>query len=121
MTSDEDYFKGCRYDAVASPLCPVFRVCDMVKAAGESFGNLALQVGFPWAFPGNVNMLQGQHTRVLEGETPHPLYYQSTMITMPLKEIRGTGGGGGGRIFSCLSLASCGTSSVKGSQLRNIS
>ncbi|KAJ6659118.1 hypothetical protein lerEdw1_019421 [Lerista edwardsae] len=44
-TSDEYYFKGCQYDATTSPLCPVFRVCDVVKAAGESFDDLALRGG----------------------------------------------------------------------------
>ncbi|XP_077164030.1 P2X purinoceptor 6 isoform X2 [Paroedura picta] len=44
-TADDSYFKGCRYDAHMSPYCPVFRIHDMIKAAGESFADLALLGG----------------------------------------------------------------------------
>ncbi|XP_053135104.1 P2X purinoceptor 6 isoform X2 [Hemicordylus capensis] len=44
-TTDDSYFKGCRYDALDSPLCPIFYVRDMVRAAGESFEDLALLGG----------------------------------------------------------------------------
>ncbi|KAL8180584.1 UNVERIFIED_CONTAM: hypothetical protein K2H54_029131 [Gekko kuhli] len=44
-TADDSYFKGCRYDAHFSPYCPVFRIHDMIKAAGESFADLALLGG----------------------------------------------------------------------------
>ncbi|XP_062999909.1 P2X purinoceptor 6 [Elgaria multicarinata webbii] len=40
-TTDDSYFKGCRYEALADPYCPVFRIHDMVKATGESFEELA--------------------------------------------------------------------------------
>ncbi|XP_056676899.1 P2X purinoceptor 6 [Monodelphis domestica] len=40
-TQDGAYFKGCRYDAASSPLCPVFRVRDVVEAAGADFEVLA--------------------------------------------------------------------------------
>nr|XP_028566994.1 P2X purinoceptor 6 isoform X2 [Podarcis muralis] len=40
-TTDGSYFKGCRYDAVDDPYCPVFRIRDMVEAAGESFEEMA--------------------------------------------------------------------------------
>ncbi|XP_009082079.1 PREDICTED: P2X purinoceptor 6-like, partial [Acanthisitta chloris] len=45
QTSDPNYFKSCRYDPIFSPFCPVFRVRDMVEAAGETFGDLALLGG----------------------------------------------------------------------------
>ncbi|NWR53514.1 P2RX6 protein, partial [Regulus satrapa] len=45
QTSDPSYFKSCTYDPVFHPFCPVFRVRDMVEAAGESFGDLALLGG----------------------------------------------------------------------------
>ncbi|NWY04202.1 P2RX6 protein, partial [Nothoprocta ornata] len=45
QTNDSTYFKSCRYDPLISPSCPVFRVRDMVEAAGETFGNLALLGG----------------------------------------------------------------------------
>ncbi|XP_044540445.1 P2X purinoceptor 6-like [Gracilinanus agilis] len=44
-TRDEAYFKGCRYDAASSPLCPVFRVRDVVEAAGADFEVLAVLGG----------------------------------------------------------------------------
>ncbi|XP_009956896.1 PREDICTED: P2X purinoceptor 6-like, partial [Leptosomus discolor] len=45
QTSDPTYFKSCTYDPVFNPSCPVFRVRDMVEAAGETFGDLALLGG----------------------------------------------------------------------------
>ncbi|XP_031804915.1 P2X purinoceptor 6 [Sarcophilus harrisii] len=44
-TRDGGYFKRCRYHAQASPLCPVFRVGDVVAAAGGDFEDLALLGG----------------------------------------------------------------------------
>ncbi|XP_072455828.1 P2X purinoceptor 6 [Notamacropus eugenii] len=44
-TWDSAYFKGCRYDALSSPFCPVFRVGDVVEAAGGDFEDLALLGG----------------------------------------------------------------------------
>lgn len=44
QTSDPTYFKSCTYDPFFNPSCPVFRVRDMVEAAGETFGDLALLV-----------------------------------------------------------------------------
>uniref|UniRef100_A0A6J0U2A5 P2X purinoceptor n=1 Tax=Pogona vitticeps TaxID=103695 RepID=A0A6J0U2A5_9SAUR len=44
-TADDSYFKSCRYDALESPYCPVFQIHDMIKAAGESFEELALWGG----------------------------------------------------------------------------
>ncbi|XP_036612238.1 P2X purinoceptor 6 [Trichosurus vulpecula] len=44
-TWDNTYFKGCRYDALSSPFCPVFRVGDVVEAAGGDFEDLALLGG----------------------------------------------------------------------------
>uniref|UniRef100_A0A4X2M009 Purinergic receptor P2X 6 n=1 Tax=Vombatus ursinus TaxID=29139 RepID=A0A4X2M009_VOMUR len=44
-TLDNTYFKSCRYDALFSPFCPVFRVGDVVKAAGGDFEDLALSGG----------------------------------------------------------------------------
>ncbi|XP_049661904.1 P2X purinoceptor 6 isoform X3 [Accipiter gentilis] len=45
QTSDPTYFKSCTYDPFFNPSCPVFRVRDMVEAAGETFGDLALLGG----------------------------------------------------------------------------
>ncbi|XP_068065333.1 P2X purinoceptor 6 isoform X3 [Anomalospiza imberbis] len=45
QTTDPGYFKSCTYDPVFNPSCPVFRVRDMVEAAGENFGDLALLGG----------------------------------------------------------------------------
>nr|XP_021143842.1 P2X purinoceptor 6 [Columba livia] len=45
QTNDPTYFKTCLYDSFFSPFCPVFRVRDMVEAAGETFGDLALLGG----------------------------------------------------------------------------
>lgn len=44
QTTDPSYFKSCKYDPIFNPFCPVFRVRDMVEAAGENFGDLALLV-----------------------------------------------------------------------------
>uniref|UniRef100_A0A8C9F0R6 Purinergic receptor P2X 6 n=1 Tax=Pavo cristatus TaxID=9049 RepID=A0A8C9F0R6_PAVCR len=45
QTNDPTYFKTCMYDPFFSPSCPVFRIRDMVEAAGETFGALALLGG----------------------------------------------------------------------------
>ncbi|XP_031448027.1 P2X purinoceptor 6 isoform X2 [Phasianus colchicus] len=45
QTNDPTYFKTCMYDPFFSPSCPVFRIRDMVEAAGETFGSLALLGG----------------------------------------------------------------------------
>ncbi|NXI41221.1 P2RX6 protein, partial [Galbula dea] len=45
QTTDPTYFKSCTYHPVFSPSCPVFRIRDMVEAAGETFGGLALLGG----------------------------------------------------------------------------
>ncbi|XP_010004803.1 PREDICTED: cationic amino acid transporter 4 [Chaetura pelagica] len=45
QTNDPIYFKTCTYDPIFHPSCPVFRVRDMVEAAGETFGDLALLGG----------------------------------------------------------------------------
>ncbi|KFR08042.1 P2X purinoceptor 6, partial [Opisthocomus hoazin] len=45
QTNNPTYFKSCKYDPFFSPFCPVFRVRDMVEAAGETFGDLALLGG----------------------------------------------------------------------------
>ncbi|NXM84369.1 P2RX6 protein, partial [Oenanthe oenanthe] len=45
QTSDPSYFKSCTYDPVSHPFCPVFRVRNMVEAAGKNFGDLALLGG----------------------------------------------------------------------------
>ncbi|KAM6155701.1 LOW QUALITY PROTEIN: P2X purinoceptor 6 [Rhynchocyon petersi] len=44
-TWDATYFKCCRYDPRASPYCPVFRIGDLVQAAGGAFEDLALLGG----------------------------------------------------------------------------
>ncbi|XP_061865966.1 P2X purinoceptor 6 isoform X8 [Colius striatus] len=45
QTNDSTYFKSCTYDPHFNPSCPVFRVRDMVEAAGETFEDLALLGG----------------------------------------------------------------------------
>uniref|UniRef100_A0A452E2L6 Purinergic receptor P2X 6 n=1 Tax=Capra hircus TaxID=9925 RepID=A0A452E2L6_CAPHI len=44
-TQDPTYFKLCRYDPRSSPACPVFRIGDLVAAAGGVFEDLALLGG----------------------------------------------------------------------------
>lgn len=44
-TLDNTYFKHCRYDPLSSPYCPVFRIGDLVAAAGGDFEDLALLGG----------------------------------------------------------------------------
>ncbi|XP_072659719.1 P2X purinoceptor 6 isoform X1 [Canis lupus baileyi] len=44
-TWDATYFKRCRYDSHYSPYCPVFRIGDLVAAAGGVFEDLALLGG----------------------------------------------------------------------------
>ncbi|EPY73084.1 P2X purinoceptor 6 [Camelus ferus] len=44
-TQDPTYFKRCRYDPSSSPSCPVFRIGDLVAAAGGGFEDLALLGG----------------------------------------------------------------------------
>ncbi|XP_044921215.1 P2X purinoceptor 6 isoform X3 [Mustela putorius furo] len=45
VTWDDTYFKRCRYDSRYSPYCPVFRIGDLVAAAGGVFEDLALLGG----------------------------------------------------------------------------
>ncbi|NWZ24802.1 P2RX6 protein, partial [Asarcornis scutulata] len=45
QTNDPTYFKSCTYDPFFHPSCPVFRIGDVVEAAGETFGDLALLGG----------------------------------------------------------------------------
>ncbi|KAM7050876.1 P2X purinoceptor 6 [Molossus nigricans] len=42
---DNTYFQRCRYDPLSSPYCPVFRIGDLVAAAGGVFEDLALLGG----------------------------------------------------------------------------
>ncbi|XP_027421885.1 P2X purinoceptor 6 isoform X8 [Bos indicus x Bos taurus] len=44
-TQDPTYFKLCHYDPHSSPACPVFRIGDLVAAAGGVFEDLALLGG----------------------------------------------------------------------------
>ncbi|XP_029778054.1 P2X purinoceptor 6 isoform X1 [Suricata suricatta] len=44
-TWDATYFKRCLYDSRYSPYCPVFRIGDLVAAAGGVFEDLALLGG----------------------------------------------------------------------------
>ncbi|KAJ1074193.1 hypothetical protein K5549_019785, partial [Capra hircus] len=52
-TQDPTYFKLCRYDPRSSPACPVFRIGDLVAAAGGVFEDLALLVGPRWGGRGS--------------------------------------------------------------------
>nr|XP_008118018.1 PREDICTED: P2X purinoceptor 6 isoform X2 [Anolis carolinensis] len=58
-TTDGAYFKHCRYDALESPFCPVFRIRDMVESAGASFEELALKAGKFSIVPTVVNVGTG--------------------------------------------------------------
>ncbi|XP_063171873.1 P2X purinoceptor 6-like [Candoia aspera] len=55
-TTDDTYFKGCRYSNGESPYCPVFCLWDMVSAAGGRFDELAIRVGSP---PALISSLLG--------------------------------------------------------------
>lgn len=44
-TWDAAYFKQCHYDSLSGPYCPVFRIGDLVAAAGGDFEDLALMGG----------------------------------------------------------------------------
>ncbi|XP_044131773.1 P2X purinoceptor 6 isoform X1 [Bufo gargarizans] len=44
-TSDETYFKTCKYDPVSSPYCPIFKISDMITKAGHSFKELSFLGG----------------------------------------------------------------------------
>nr|AAG45102.1 ATP-gated ion channel subunit P2X4 [Xenopus laevis] len=39
------YLKTCQYDKVNHPFCPIFRLGNIVKEAGESFSDMAVQGG----------------------------------------------------------------------------
>ncbi|XP_078468228.1 P2X purinoceptor 5-like [Lampetra planeri] len=39
------YLKRCRYNATAAPYCPIFRLGQLVRAAGEDFHSLAVEGG----------------------------------------------------------------------------
>ncbi|XP_053555721.1 P2X purinoceptor 6-like [Bombina bombina] len=40
-TSNETYFKSCRYDPVLNPYCPVFKIEEIINATGHSFEDIA--------------------------------------------------------------------------------
>ncbi|KAE8635403.1 hypothetical protein XENTR_v10002610 [Xenopus tropicalis] len=44
-TSDETYFKNCRYNPFSSPYCPVFQIQEIVTQAGWSFEDLSIMGG----------------------------------------------------------------------------
>ncbi|XP_041423880.1 P2X purinoceptor 6-like isoform X2 [Xenopus laevis] len=44
-TSDETYFKNCRYNPVSSPYCPVFQIQEIITQAGQSFEELSVMGG----------------------------------------------------------------------------
>lgn len=41
---NKDYLKHCRYDADKDPLCPIFRIGDIVKWSGDNFTEVAIKV-----------------------------------------------------------------------------
>ncbi|XP_075928836.1 serine/threonine-protein kinase Nek8-like isoform X4 [Petromyzon marinus] len=43
--AEADYLKRCRYSATAAPYCPIFRLGQLVRAAGEDFHSLAVEGG----------------------------------------------------------------------------
>ncbi|GAU96409.1 hypothetical protein RvY_07861 [Ramazzottius varieornatus] len=42
---DDKYLKSCRFHHVSDPLCPVFKIVDIVSFANESFHQLAVRGG----------------------------------------------------------------------------
>lgn len=44
-TDNPAYLQHCRYDPVSDPLCPVFRIGDLVKEAGVDFNEIAVKGG----------------------------------------------------------------------------
>ncbi|KAG8456201.1 hypothetical protein GDO86_002117 [Hymenochirus boettgeri] len=44
-TSDDTYFKNCKYNPVSSPYCPVFQIQDIIAKADQSFEELSLRGG----------------------------------------------------------------------------
>ncbi|XP_076867759.1 P2X purinoceptor 5 [Brachyhypopomus gauderio] len=44
-TTNNSYLKTCTYDQVHHPYCPIFRVGDLVRWTGHSFGEMAVKGG----------------------------------------------------------------------------
>ncbi|XP_063313033.1 P2X purinoceptor 6 isoform X2 [Pelobates fuscus] len=44
-TSNETYFKSCRYDPIYTPYCPVFRIQDIIGITGHNFEELSILGG----------------------------------------------------------------------------
>lgn len=44
-TSNATYLQSCIYNNETDPFCPVFKLGDMVRAAGHNFSEMALKVG----------------------------------------------------------------------------
>ncbi|XP_070619328.1 P2X purinoceptor 4-like [Erythrolamprus reginae] len=44
-TINSTYLKDCKYNVERDPFCPIFRLGDIVKAAGQSFQEMAIEGG----------------------------------------------------------------------------
>ncbi|KAM8961472.1 P2X purinoceptor 6 [Pelodytes ibericus] len=44
-TSDETYFKSCRYDPATKPYCPVFQIRDILRKTGHNFEEVSVLGG----------------------------------------------------------------------------
>ena len=42
--ANKTYLQQCIYDAEKDPFCPIFRLGDIVKSAGENYSEVAVQV-----------------------------------------------------------------------------
>ena len=47
-TSNDSYLKGCTYEKVEDPYCPIFRLGDLVDWTGNDFQEMAVKV---WIIP----------------------------------------------------------------------
>jgi len=42
--ANRTYLRQCIYDAKRNPFCPIFRLGDIVKSAGENYSDVAIKV-----------------------------------------------------------------------------
>lgn len=50
---DGSYMKKCKYNSKTDPLCPIFKLKDIVGECGDDFSKVAFKVSC------NVNLLRG--------------------------------------------------------------
>ncbi|CAN8016780.1 unnamed protein product, partial [Ixodes persulcatus] len=59
---NKTYLRNCRFDPLTDPLCPVFRIGDIVEKAGIDFDEIAIKVS---------QELQREHAHPREGVRDH--------------------------------------------------